>query len=55
MNIIFSFSIDYSQLYGPCGIYLSKSTSTFYIADTVNHRIVCWRLGQPAGVTIADE
>ena len=55
MNIIFSFSIDYSQLNGPCGIYLSKSTSTLYIADTVDYRIVRWRLGQPAGVTIAGE
>ncbi|CAF0797933.1 unnamed protein product [Adineta ricciae] len=47
-----NFSIDYTQLNEPYGIYVSKNTSTFYIADTVNNRIVRWRLGQSTGMTI---
>ncbi|CAF0798023.1 unnamed protein product [Adineta ricciae] len=47
--------IGANQLNEPCGIYLSKNTSTFYIADAANNRIVRWCLGQSAGMTIAGD
>jgi len=42
-----------NQLKNPTGIYVDDDDQTFYVADTVNNRIMKWKFGENNGEVVA--
>ena len=42
-----------NQLYKPTGLFLNETTVTLYIADTYNHRIMCYLANASSGTVVA--